>query len=97
MTKKTNNNKIDEIKLITLGDGQVGKTSLIIKFIDNKFSLDYSLTFGFWLKEKTVRLPNNNEVKIAIFDKSGKERIKSASVNEGFLLVYGVISEDSFN
>ena len=102
MAKNTDKYKIDEVKMITLGDGQVGKSSLIIQFIENKFSFTYLSTIGLDFKQKTVTLPNNKEVKIRIFDTAGQERFKSIAVNyikkaNGVLLVYDITSQESFN
>ena len=102
MAKNTDKYKIDEVKIITLGDGQVGKSSLIIQFIENKFSFTYLSTIGLDFKQKTVTLPNNKEVKIRIFDTAGQERFKSIAVNyikkaDGVLLVYDITSQESFN
>ena len=102
MAKNTDKYKIDEVKIITLGDGQVGKSSLIIQFIENKFSFTYLSTIGLDFKQKKVTLPNNKEVKIRIFDTAGQERFKSIAVNyikkaDGVLLVYDITSQESFN
>ena len=35
-----------EADIVTLGEGQVGKTSIIIRYIDNKFSPNYLATIG---------------------------------------------------
>ena len=51
MNQNDNHNIID-IKIITLGDSHVGKSSLILKNIDNKFSNIYVSTIGFDLKIK---------------------------------------------
>ena len=97
---KSNKNLI-EIKIITLGDSHVGKSSLIIKFIENKFSLSYISTVGFDLKYKTLKL-DNEEIKIVIHDTAGQERFKSLAANyikkaKGILLVYDITDKKSFD
>ena len=93
--------KLLETKIITLGDSRVGKSSLIIKFIDNKFSLNYISTVGFDLKYKTLKL-DDEEIKIVIHDTAGQERFKSLSTNyikkaKGILLVYDITDKKSFD
>ena len=93
--------KLLETKIITLGDSKVGKSSLIIKFIDNKFSLNYISTVGFDLKYKILKL-DDEEIKIVIHDTAGQERFKSLSTNyikkaKGILLVYDITDKKSFD
>ena len=90
-----------EAKIITLGDSKVGKSSLIIQFIDNKFSSDYISTVGFDLKYKTLKLENDEEIKIVIHDTAGQERFKSLSTNyikkaDGVLLIFDITDKESF-
>ena len=48
MSKK----KIEEVKIITLGDTSVGKSSFILKYIDDRFSYNYIATLGLDFKQK---------------------------------------------
>ena len=49
-------NSIPEFKLITLGDSGVGKTSILKRFVNQKFDEDMISTIGFgfkkWFKNK---------------------------------------------
>ena len=100
MDKKNSQNKAD-IKIITLGDSHVGKSSLIIKYIDNKFSNVYMSTIGFDLKHKQIILRDGTEAKIMIYDTAGQERFKSVAANyikkaNGILLVYDIADHSTF-
>ena len=100
MDKKNSQNKAD-IKIITLGDSHVGKSSLIVKYIDNKFSNAYMSTIGFDLKHKQINLKDGTEAKIMIYDTAGQERFKSLAANyikkaNGILLVYDIADHSTF-
>jgi len=100
MDKNNNQNKVD-IKIITLGDSHVGKSSLIIKYIDNKFSNVYMSTIGFDLKHKQITLKDGTDAKIMIYDTAGQERFKSLAANyikkaNGILLVYDISDHQTF-
>ena len=106
MSKKNNNKKekqkIFEAHLVTLGDGQVGKTSIIIRYIDNSFSTNYLSTIGIDSKIKKVNLSNGEEIKVKISDTAGQERFKSIASNymkkaNGVVLVYDITNEKSFH
>ena len=89
-----------EVKIITLGDSHVGKSSLIFKFIEDTFSSSYMSTVGFDLKFKTIKI-NNEEIKVMIFDTAGQERFRSLASNyirkaNGILLVYDISDKNTF-
>ena len=95
-------NKALEARIITLGDSKVGKSSLIVQFIDNKFSFNYMSTVGFDLKRKVMKLNDNEDVKIVIHDTAGQERFRSLTTNyikkaNGILLVYDITDRKSFD
>ena len=95
-------NKIPEVKIITLGDSRVGKSSLIMKFIDNRFTINYLSTIGFDLKHKLIKLDNGQQVKLIIYDTAGQERFKSIAANyikkaNGILLIYDISEKITFN
>ena len=46
-------------KILLLGDGGVGKTSLLRRFIDNTFTPDYKSTIGVQFMTRTVDLDEN--------------------------------------
>jgi small GTP-binding protein len=97
-----NHNKVkQDIKIITLGDSRVGKTSLIIKYIDNKFTGNFVTTMGFDIKNKQLTLKDGTEAKLMLFDTAGQERFRSLAENYikkayGVLLVYDISERQSF-
>ena len=103
MTKNVNNaNKSNKINLITLGDGQVGKTSLIFRYIDNVYSSNYLSTIGIDYKFKNEKLSNGEIVNVKLSDTAGQERFRSIAKNflmkaDGIILVYDITNRLSFN
>ena len=57
------------IKLIIIGDPTVGKTNLILKFVDENFQT-YMATIGIDMKIKTIKQDGKN-IKIQIWDTAG--------------------------
>ena len=48
------------IKLMVLGDSNVGKTSFIHRYVDEEFTEKYTTTVGIDFREKNLELPNEN-------------------------------------
>ena len=75
MVKK--DNEYDQVlKLVAVGDGAVGKTSLIRRWADNKFQKSYLKTIGVDITEKSVTL-KGKKLKIVVWDLAGQESYKS--------------------
>eukprot|EP01115_Flamella_aegyptia_P004428 TRINITY_DN190_c0_g1_i1.p1 TRINITY_DN190_c0_g1~~TRINITY_DN190_c0_g1_i1.p1 ORF type:complete len:85 (+),score=7.45 TRINITY_DN190_c0_g1_i1:77-331(+) len=65
------------VKLLMLGDQSVGKSNLLIKFIDGENYKKSSLsTIGIDFRHK-VQAIDNNRVKIQIWDTAGQERFRT--------------------
>jgi GTPase SAR1 family protein len=45
-----------KFKIITIGDASTGKSSLILRWVDNKFPEGYECTIGVDFKTKTFKL-----------------------------------------
>ena len=89
------------IKIGLLGNSSVGKSSLIRRFVDNKFDDNYMSTIGVDYFEKKVII-KNTEIKLIIQDTSGEERFRSISKNyyknvDGIIFVFDVTNQSSFN
>ncbi len=82
-------------KVVLLGDYAVGKTSLIARFVLNKFDEKYIQTIGVRVSKKTVSVKKNGKdvnVDLLIWDvlgQKGFERVKTLSLEgtQGALLV----------
>ena len=62
-------------KVILIGPGAVGKTSLLDRFVHNKFSERYELTIGVDFLSKDVEV-NGLNIRMTIWDVGGQERFK---------------------
>ncbi len=59
-------------KLILTGDYAVGKTSLIRRFVENKFKQDYISTIGVQISKKIVIISEQTKINFVIWDISGQ-------------------------
>ncbi len=61
-------------KLIMCGDYQVGKTSLIRRYVENKFVETYIASIGVDITKKTIPLSEGCEVNFLIWDVAGQRK-----------------------
>ena len=88
------------LKLLTLGESQVGKSSILFRYSDNKFLLTKAATIGIDMKSKIIK-SGNEKIKVSIYDTAGQERFRSIIKNyykgaNGVLLVYDITKRDTF-
>ena len=73
--------KLDfQYKILLLGDATVGKTSILIRYVDDKFDADSLSTLGVDVRYKFVLL-NNKKIRMDIWDTAGQERFKNIAKN----------------
>jgi small GTP-binding protein len=65
------------LKICLLGDAGVGKTSLVYRFIENKFRENYKSTLGVNLLKKDLTFDKYGGVSAQIWDLGGQESFKS--------------------
>ena len=63
-------------KVIIVGPGAVGKTSLLNRFVHDEFTLKYKLTIGVDFLTKVLEYKPSRFVKLHIWDIGGQERFK---------------------
>ena len=74
LLSKEENNKTDNIfKILTIGQSQVGKTSIFCQYVDNKFIKHHLSTIGFDYRTKFVKVLGK-EIKLKIGNIAGQER-----------------------
>ena len=64
------------LKVGMVGDARVGKTTLMVKYVENKLDEDYIQTLGVNFLEKTVTL-RNNDITFSIWDLGGHREFLS--------------------
>lgn len=91
-------------KVIIIGSGAVGKTSLLHRFVENQFSFRYKLTIGADFLSKTVEgYPKPNMTcKLQIWDIGGQDRYKFLRASffdgaNGALVVFDLSRQRTFD
>jgi small GTP-binding protein len=92
---------VDRIyKLLIIGESSVGKTSIILRYTENKFDNSGIATCGVDVKYKYVSY-ENIKIRLDIWDTAGQERFRGLAKNyfrgsNGFILVYDITNQKSF-
>jgi len=60
------------VKVGMVGDSQIGKTSLMVKYVEGNFNEDYIQTLGVNFMQKTVQI-KNAEITFSIWDLGGQQ------------------------
>ena len=98
--KDSDSNELS-FKIITLGNSGVGKSSIIKRFISNKFEAKTISTIGFGTFNKEITLKNGTKIKLNLIDTAGQENYKALSINyiknaDGVLFVFAYDDQKSF-
>jgi len=72
-----NAKSIERFKVILIGDSSVGKTSILNRFVHNKFKNEYKCTIGVDYCVKSLVLDKNITVDLRLWDTCGLERFKT--------------------
>jgi Ras-related protein Rab-1A len=87
-------------KVLLIGNSNVGKSSLFLKFVDDIWNDTFVPTIGVDFKIKTFEI-DSSKIKMQIWDTAGQERFKNIIASyyrgaHGILLLYDVTDKDSF-
>ena len=87
-------------KLLFLGESSVGKTSLLLRYIDDTFENSIP-TVGIDVKYKYLTY-DNKKIRLDIWDTAGQERFRGIAQNyfrgaHGIIFVFDITNKDSFN
>ena len=87
-------------KILIIGDTNVGKSNLLLRYIKNDFSVDMKSTVGVEFGSKILKILGIN-IKAQIWDTAGQERYRSMTSSyfkgsKGVLIVYDITNHSSF-
>ncbi|CAH2034488.1 unnamed protein product, partial [Iphiclides podalirius] len=87
-------------KVVLLGEGCVGKTSLLLRYIEDKFNDKHLTTLQATFLNKKLNI-NGKRINLSIWDTAGQEKFHALGPiyyrnSNGAILVYDITDEDSF-
>ncbi len=87
--------------MVVIGDTGVGKSCLLLQFVDRRFSAVHDLTIGVDFGSRIVDI-DGERVKLQIWDTAGQESFRSIARSyyrdaAGALLVYDVTRRETFD
>ena len=96
----TSSSDIPKYKLIFLGDQGTGKSSILNRFVDDKFDETYQATIGLDFQSKNIQI-DNQDIHLLLYDTAGQEKFRSlipmytreANI---IILVYDISRKESF-
>ena len=94
--------EVKSFKVITIGDSNVGKTSIIRRYIYNVFDDKTMSTIGLSFSFKEVELKNGYKITLKIVDTAGQEKYRSLTKSyfknsDGVLFVFDYGCKESFD
>ena len=94
----------DFLKILMIGDSNVGKTSILKRFVDGRaYNMEdiHIATIGVDFKIRTI-IVDGKAIKLQIWDTAGQERFRTITSSyyrgaHGIIVVYDVTDQESFN
>ena len=91
-----------KIKLFALGRQNVGKSSIICRYVDDNYIENLHSTFQIETKKKIVKLSNNQEIQIELNSTVGYElfwniHLIKIKQMDGLIYVYDITDKEYFN
>ena len=88
-------------KIVVIGDSDVGKTNIVDRYCNDRFSEDTKNTIGVDFTLHTVII-NGEKIKVQFWDTAGQEQFRSMSSAyyknaHGAIIVYDITDQDTFN
>ena len=88
------------IAILFLGDSLVGKSNMIYRFTENKYSRKLLTSIGFDIISKIIKIMNKS-ILVKIYDTAGQERYNAITTSlfqkiQGIILVYDISNKKNF-
>ncbi len=88
------------LKLLVLGESNIGKTSVIERYVTNCFKNNYLATIGIDVRKKRLEI-NKCDIDVTIIDTAGQERFRSITKMfykdaDGILLGFALTNKNTF-
>jgi small GTP-binding protein len=89
------------LKLLLLGDSAVGKSSLLVRFCEDKFDTNFIITIGIDFKVKSIER-GGRKLRFQIWDTAGQERFRTITPAYytramGVVIVYDITDKVTFD
>lgn len=101
LNKRREEQKYDYlVKLVIIGDTAVGKTNILLRYVNEEYKMTHITTIGVDFKIKTLNI-DSTKIKMQIWDTAGQERFKTITETyykgaAGVVLVYSVTEKKTF-
>lgn len=101
MSAKAPSRSYDMImKLLLVGDSGVGKSCLLLRFVEDKFNPSFITTIGIDFKIRTIE-SKGKKIKLQVWDTAGQERFRTITTAYyrgamGIVLIYDVTDARTF-
>ncbi|XP_055843832.1 ras-related protein Rab-21 [Episyrphus balteatus] len=100
MSTNANASSSYNLKIVLLGEGCVGKTSIVLRYVEDKFNNKHISTLQASFLTKKITL-GDKRVQLNIWDTAGQERFHALGpiyyrASNGAILVYDITDQDSF-
>ncbi|ODQ82111.1 hypothetical protein BABINDRAFT_174685 [Babjeviella inositovora NRRL Y-12698] len=102
MSARTPSRSYDMImKLLLVGDSGVGKSCLLLRFVEDKFNPSFITTIGIDFKIRTIEV-NGKKIKLQVWDTAGQERFRTITTAYyrgamGIIIVYDTTDSRTFD
>ncbi|OHT15605.1 small GTP-binding protein [Tritrichomonas foetus] len=95
-----NENEIAPFRIVTIGDGSVGKTSIIVRLVENRFNAYEAATIGANF-QTYIQIVEGIKIEMQIWDTAGQEKFKSLNTAyyrnaAAAIAVFSLTSRDTF-
>mmetsp|Transcript_31011 Transcript_31011/g.30556 ORF Transcript_31011/g.30556 Transcript_31011/m.30556 type:complete len:205 (-) Transcript_31011:52-666(-) len=90
-----------KLQIIILGDGAVGKTSILKMYAEGKYTSSHITTIGLDYIATKYESPEGKSIDVKIWDTAGQERFKTITYSfykraQGVLIAFDVTNRESF-